>query len=461
MASACRGAKPASWSSASSRTHQVHVVADRQSQGLLKRQRRRAPSVARRLLAPGVVHQDAAHGLGEDGEELHPAFELYLAAAQQTQEGLVDQGRGLQGVARALPRQVGTGQGPQVLEDQRHQAVERLPVAAAPGVEKLGDLRAGIGMHGGILGMPGKAGKVSGDDDDWIRRRAARPLQNPNPQDSTQSEETSMTTALSASQPATSAKGFPIYKQFSTTLKPGEWTGFSMGPATLDRAFVAAYKLANPTSNSGFLEKDVFQPEWDGKQWNTVLRLQMSKDVQPQPIDVCVYEIAGFPVVSEFETTLNPGEWQGHSMGPCSVNQAFVAAFLPSTKEGFLETHRFQPEWDGKQWNMVLRLQIPTSMHPMKLKVRVYQVNAPLYTTIDTTLKGGQWQGYSLGPATTDHGFLAGYELAKPQLNLGFLEKSRFQDEWDGKPWISALRLQISSDLPSIALKANVYAVGK
>ncbi len=42
--------------------------------------------MARRLLAPGVVHQDAAHGLGEDGEELHPAFELHLAAAQEAQD---------------------------------------------------------------------------------------------------------------------------------------------------------------------------------------------------------------------------------------------------------------------------------------------------------------------------------------------------------------------------------------
>lgn len=255
--------------------------------------------------------------------------------------------------------------------------------------------------------------------------------------------------------------GFPIYQQFAATLKPGEWTGFSMGQTTLDRAFVAAYSLANPPTNCGFLEKDVFQPEWDGKQWNTVLRLQMSRDVQPQPINVCVYQIAGLPIVREFETTLKPGEWQGHSFGPCTVDQAFVAAFLPSTKEGYLETHRFQPEWDGRQWNLVLRLQIPTHMQPMKLKVRVYKVSAPLHTKIDTTLKGGQWQGYGLGPATTDRGFLAGYALANPPLNLGFLEKSRFQAEWDGKQWNSVLRLQASSDLPSVALKANVYAVGK
>ncbi len=255
--------------------------------------------------------------------------------------------------------------------------------------------------------------------------------------------------------------GFPIYKEFNTTLNPGDWQGFGMGRTTLDRAFVAAYSLAKPPTNSGFLEKDVFQPEWDGRQWNTVLRLQMSKDVRPQPVTVRVYEISGMPVARELDTTLQPGEWQGHSMGPCSVDQAFIAAFSPTTKEGFLETHRFQPEWDGKQWNMVLRLQIPKHMKAMKLKVRVYQVKAPVFKNIDTTLKGGQWQGYGLGQATIDHGFLAGFAPAKPPVNRGFLEKSRFQPEWDGKQWNSVLRLQASGDLPSLGMSAHVYGIGK
>ncbi len=255
--------------------------------------------------------------------------------------------------------------------------------------------------------------------------------------------------------------GFPIYQDLSVTLNPGDWQGFSMGKTTLDRAFVAAYSLANPNPSCGFLEKDVFQPEWDGKQWNTVLRLQMSKDVKPQPVKVRVYEISGMPVAREFTTTLQPGEWQGHSMGRCSVEQAFIAAFTPYTKEGFLETHRFQPEWDGRQWNMVLRLQIPKHMEPMKLKVRVYQVKAPLHTKIDANLKGGQWQGYGLGPATVDHGFLAGFAPDKPPVNRGFLEKSRFQPEWDGKQWNSVLRLQASGDLPSLHMPTHVYAVGK
>ena len=255
--------------------------------------------------------------------------------------------------------------------------------------------------------------------------------------------------------------GFPIYNEFEAKLNPGDWQGFSMGKSTLDRAFVAAYELAKPPTNSGFLEKSVFQPEWDGKQWNTVLRLQMSKDVKPQPTRVRVYEISKMPVHKEFTTTLNPGEWQGHSMGPSTVKAPFIAAFEPLTPEGFLETHRFQPEWDGRQWNTVLRLQIPKTMRPMKLRVRVYLVKAPVYRKIDADLKGGHWQGYSMGPATVDRGFIAAFEPGRPPINGGFLEKSRFQPEWDGRQWNDVLRLQASSDLPRLTMGTYIYGIGR
>ena len=255
--------------------------------------------------------------------------------------------------------------------------------------------------------------------------------------------------------------GFPIYKEFKTTLNPGDWQGFSMGPSTLDRAYVAAYQLAKPATNSGFLEKSVFLPEWDGRQWNTVLRLQMSNDVQPQPASVRVYEISRMPVYKEFVTTLNPGEWQGHSMGPCDDNLPLIAAFEPMSRDGFLETHRFQPEWDGHRWNNVLRLQIAKHVQPMKLRARIYRVQAPVVNKFDARLNGGQWTGFNLGPATLDRGYLAAYEPQRPPVNRGFLEKSRFQPEWDGRQWNNVLRLQISNDLPSLHMPTMVYGIGR
>jgi hypothetical protein len=62
------------------------------------------------LLAAGLVDQDAAHGFGRGGEESSAAFPLLaLAAVDQLQVRLVDQGRGLH-LTRLLARQLSGGQ---------------------------------------------------------------------------------------------------------------------------------------------------------------------------------------------------------------------------------------------------------------------------------------------------------------------------------------------------------------
>lgn len=50
------------------------------------------------LLAPGVVHQDPAHGLGGGGEEVSSVFP-FVVAVGNAQPRFVHQGGGLQGLA--------------------------------------------------------------------------------------------------------------------------------------------------------------------------------------------------------------------------------------------------------------------------------------------------------------------------------------------------------------------------
>src|SRR5262249_16798269 len=56
-----------------------------------------------------------------DGEEVRPTFPSALAAADQPQVGLVDQGGRLQGVAGGLASQVALGQSAQFVINQRQQ----------------------------------------------------------------------------------------------------------------------------------------------------------------------------------------------------------------------------------------------------------------------------------------------------------------------------------------------------
>ncbi len=75
-----------------------------------------------RPLAPGVLDEDAAHGLGRRGEEVAPAVPgPHRVRIHQPQIGLVDQGRGLERLARLLVREPQGCQLPQLVVDQRQQ----------------------------------------------------------------------------------------------------------------------------------------------------------------------------------------------------------------------------------------------------------------------------------------------------------------------------------------------------
>ena len=83
----------------------------------------------------GAVHQDATHDLGGDGEELRPVPPHRAPLVDQAKVGLVDQGRGLQGVVAALAAQSSRGPSPKLVVDERHQAVARALIPLAPCLE--------------------------------------------------------------------------------------------------------------------------------------------------------------------------------------------------------------------------------------------------------------------------------------------------------------------------------------
>src|SRR5262249_48110865 len=73
-------------------------------------------------LAPGVVDEDAAHGLGGGGEEVAAAVPvLGLLAADQSEVGIVDEGGRLEGLPGPLLGQSCRGESAQFVVDQGQQ----------------------------------------------------------------------------------------------------------------------------------------------------------------------------------------------------------------------------------------------------------------------------------------------------------------------------------------------------
>ena len=98
-----------------------------------------APGLAG-LLVPGPVDQDAPHGLGGRGEEVPAAVPVPgLLPAHQPEVGLVDQGGGLERLARLLLGQLLGRQLAQLVVDERQELLGGVRVALLDRVQHPGD----------------------------------------------------------------------------------------------------------------------------------------------------------------------------------------------------------------------------------------------------------------------------------------------------------------------------------
>src|SRR5262249_38523805 len=86
----------------------------------------------------GAVDEDAPHGLGRGGEEVAAALPARVVRPHEPEIGLVDQGGGLERLARLLLRQPPDGEPPQLVLDQGQELLSRLLVATLDGREDAG-----------------------------------------------------------------------------------------------------------------------------------------------------------------------------------------------------------------------------------------------------------------------------------------------------------------------------------
>jgi hypothetical protein len=93
-----------------------------------------------------VIHEDPAHHLGCDAEELRAVAPGHPALIDEAQIRLVHESCRLQGVAGSFTSKVGGSAAAKFLVDERHQQVACSDIALAPGLEKLSNLVLG-GVH--------------------------------------------------------------------------------------------------------------------------------------------------------------------------------------------------------------------------------------------------------------------------------------------------------------------------
>jgi len=254
----------------------------------------------------------------------------------------------------------------------------------------------------------------------------------------------------------------PVIMDFNTRLLPGELHGWIVRPSQSAGGYIVEVTpIQKPKPGEGnYVQTALVRPEFDGNRWNDVLRVQLPEGSAALKVNIRVYETSRLPVLSAFETVLEPGVWHGFGLGDAGERRGYVAEVTPLEpgREGdVIEKIHCQPEYPG-EWIDVLRLQIPESQPPLKVQVRVYEPSRlPVVMDFDTTLQPGDWQGYVVQPADARAGYVV--EVSPLDDYDAAAEIALVQPEFDGKTWNDVLRVMTYSDRPPLRVNVRVYAV--
>lgn len=177
------------------------------------------------------------------------------------------------------------------------------------------------------------------------------------------------------------ASGLPVVAEFNSTLEPGVWHGFLLGPSSLNQGYLPKITPIGPNADGAHIERYVVEPEYDGSQWNDILRMKLGGGgLSAQPVNIRVYGTSSLPVAATFETTLQPGVWHGFELGASSLARAYLAEITPSgasSLDATIEKYVVEPEYSGTEWIDMLRVQIPDTIAALPVHIRVYAFEAP------------------------------------------------------------------------------------
>lgn len=247
------------------------------------------------------------------------------------------------------------------------------------------------------------------------------------------------------------------YMEFSTTLEPGVTYKWSLGTVDAARAYVP--EIDPLTSAEILFEKAAVMPVFVSGHWRDVLSLRTRSIDPPCDVHVRVYQTSGFPVAHSWVANLAPGVLQGYILGPSSEVQGYIPEVSPlTTTTGVVERLFVQPEFNGTQWNDVLRVQAGSGSPTLNVRLRAYEAGSlPVLYQFTAHLQPGVLHGYQLGPSSRDRTYIP--EISPVNNREVVIEKIIVQPEYNGTTWNDVLRLQIRTQDPALDVGVRIYVL--
>jgi hypothetical protein len=124
--------------------------------------------------------------------------------------------------------------------------------------------------------------------------------------------------------------GSSLILNINTKLQPGVWHGWGLGnSAETPGAYLVDVSPVNASKNGAYIERALVQPEFDGYQWNDVLRIMLPEGFKPLKVNVMVYRTADLPLAAEYDAVLEGGVWHGFGVGPSDLEQGYLVEVTP------------------------------------------------------------------------------------------------------------------------------------
>lgn len=264
---------------------------------------------------------------------------------------------------------------------------------------------------------------------------------------------------------AASASGKParagLALDITTVLMPGMWHGWVIGPVADGCGFTIEVTPLRPLSDGAYVQTARVLPEYDGMQWNNVLRVLIPAESDKLPAKVRVYRLCGLDPVFDGEVDMLSGEWMGFVVGQASENRGYlidVDPLEPSVDGAYIDKALVQQEYPWGEWLDILRVQAPVEYPDIKARIRVYAVqDLAVLAEYDTCLEPGVWHGFWLQPSREEGSFIVETTPLYPPEAGEYVEIVAVQPEFDGRSWNDVLRLQAAQDQPGICVQVRIY----
>lgn len=257
--------------------------------------------------------------------------------------------------------------------------------------------------------------------------------------------------------------------RFVVTLKPGVWYGYTLGPASSGAAYLVDITPLHKSIDGAYV-KSVIQVEYDGEQWNDVLRVQLPPEFPKLKVEITVYRPRCLETIYDSTAAVLPGEWNGFPVAAVSQYEGGYLLDLDpldaSVDGAFIQRALIHPEFPWGEWLDILRLQTADWLPPdaLNIRMRVYLASKlPLVSDLTVTLTPNDtWSGFVIGPSSLQRGYLVRAIPLSNDAPAADLNQYIIQPEFNGKEWNDVLRVEMrNTDWGQIEYNFKIYACDK